>query len=379
MSDSARQFRVAAALVGFAIPVVACNGAIGDHPSTTGTGGTGMIVGPAVLGGKSPEEVLASCAAPSPGRSPLRRLSNAEYRNTIADLFANVPAVVALIPAATSGFPSEPESLGFRNSGDYLTVPSLAAQNVPRRRRADRRDGGQRQQLRDLRERHAGRRLRDQLHQFVRQAGLPPAARRRRHGPLSGALPESDLQRLRLQDGHRVDRLRDVAVAAVPLPVRARRDAHGQLRQAHAIRDRVPPLLHLPAEHAGRGAARGRRQRRAGDAGADRGASAAPAGRSQGRAPPRLLRAVARHRHAARHRARRDGLPEPRSDAAGAARRARRAPSPPICSRRRRAPSTRSSPRRTRSPTRRSPSTTASPGRPGRRTRRSTPRGARAC
>ena len=128
MSDSARQFRVAAALVGFAIPVVACNGAIGDHASPTGTGGAGTVVGPGVLGGKSPEEVLASCAAPSPGRSPLRRLSNTEYRNTISDLFANVPAVVALVPAATSGFPSEPESLGFRNSGDYLTVPSLAAQ-----------------------------------------------------------------------------------------------------------------------------------------------------------------------------------------------------------------------------------------------------------
>ena len=128
MSDSARQFRVAAALVGIVIPLVACNGAIGDHASATGTGGAGTVVGPAVLGGKSPEEVLASCAAPSPGRSPLRRLSNAEYRNTIGDLFANVPAVVALIPAATSGFPSEPESLGFRNSGDYLTVPSLAAQ-----------------------------------------------------------------------------------------------------------------------------------------------------------------------------------------------------------------------------------------------------------
>src|SRR6476646_8769352 len=128
MSDSARQFRFAAALVAFAIPVIACNGKIGIY-QTTGTGGTGTeVVGPAVLNGKSPEEVLSSCAAPSPGRSPLRRLSNTEYRNTISDLFANVPAVVAIIPAATSGFPSEPESLGFRNSGDYLTVPSLAAQ-----------------------------------------------------------------------------------------------------------------------------------------------------------------------------------------------------------------------------------------------------------
>src|SRR6185436_18181245 len=128
MSDSARQFRIVATVVGFAISVVGCNGAIGSHPTTTGAGGGGTVVGPAVLGGKSPEEVLASCTMPSPGRSPLRRLSNAEYRNTITDLFANVPAVLALVPTATINFPSEPESLGFRNSGDYLTVPSLAAQ-----------------------------------------------------------------------------------------------------------------------------------------------------------------------------------------------------------------------------------------------------------
>src|SRR5262245_19668152 len=113
--SNADHFRLAvplAVLVACAIPLVACNGAIGDHAPKTGTAGSGAVVGPAVLGGKSPEEVLASCAAPSPGRSPLRRLSNAEYRNTVNDLFANVPAVVSLVPAATSGFPSEPESLG---------------------------------------------------------------------------------------------------------------------------------------------------------------------------------------------------------------------------------------------------------------------------
>jgi hypothetical protein len=131
MSDLARHVRVASALAAFAAAAVGCNGTISNHSSNTGTGGTmgaGTVVGPAVLGGHTPEEVLASCSAPSPGRSPLRRLSNAEYRNTVTDLFANVPAVVALVPSATSGFPSEPESLGFRNSGDYLTVPSLAAQ-----------------------------------------------------------------------------------------------------------------------------------------------------------------------------------------------------------------------------------------------------------
>src|SRR6478672_8769088 len=132
MPHSPRQkFRFAAALV-ISAALPACNGTISNHNDPgTGTGnttGTGAITGPAVLGGKSPEEVLASCGAPSPGRSPLRRLSNAEYRNTITDLFSSVPSVVSLVPAATSGFPSEPESLGFRNSGDYLTVPSLAAQ-----------------------------------------------------------------------------------------------------------------------------------------------------------------------------------------------------------------------------------------------------------
>jgi Protein of unknown function (DUF1592)/Protein of unknown function (DUF1588)/Protein of unknown function (DUF1587)/Protein of unknown function (DUF1595)/Protein of unknown function (DUF1585) len=84
--------------------------------------------GPAVLNGQTPDQVLAGCTAPSPGRSPLRRLSNAEYLNTVSDLFSNIPAVAMLVPGATAGFPSEPQSLGFRNSADYLTVQSLAAQ-----------------------------------------------------------------------------------------------------------------------------------------------------------------------------------------------------------------------------------------------------------
>src|SRR5438477_7209732 len=39
-------------------------------------------------GGQTPEQVLASakCAKPAPGAAPLRRLSNAEYRNTVQDL-----------------------------------------------------------------------------------------------------------------------------------------------------------------------------------------------------------------------------------------------------------------------------------------------------
>ena len=60
MSDSSRQFRFAAALLGFAIPVgvVACTGAISDHQSSTGTGGGTGVVGPVVLGGRRARRAL---------------------------------------------------------------------------------------------------------------------------------------------------------------------------------------------------------------------------------------------------------------------------------------------------------------------------------
>jgi hypothetical protein len=116
------------------------SGAAGSRPTgpagssgaggVSGTTGAGGVTGnsPVLPEGKPPEVVLATCTSPSPGRAPLRRLSNTEYRNTVTDLFAGIPAVTALVGAATRDFPSEPESLGFRNSADYLVVPSLAAQ-----------------------------------------------------------------------------------------------------------------------------------------------------------------------------------------------------------------------------------------------------------
>ena len=240
MSDSARQFRFAAALVAFAIPVVACNGAIGDHrrrpvPAARARGRRSRRAGrqvarrgAGVVRGAEPRPLAAAApqqhGVPQHDHRPVRERAGGGRAGSRGDERLSFGARVARL--------SQQRRLPHR------AVARRA--EVPRRRRADRRDGRRRQQLRDLRERHAGRRLRDQLHQFVRQAGLPPAARRRRHGPVRGPLPEGDRQRLRLQDGHRVDRLRDVAVAAVPLPLRARFDAHGQLRQAHALRDRRP-------------------------------------------------------------------------------------------------------------------------------------------
>ncbi len=133
---------LAVVVAGLVLQGFACTGHINGGPGgpgaptggggTTGSTGAGgatqMVAGPEVLGGKTAEQVLATCNAPNPGRSPLRRLRNAEYRNTITDLFASVPAIVSMVPTVTAEFPPEPVSLGFRNSGDYLNVPTLAAQ-----------------------------------------------------------------------------------------------------------------------------------------------------------------------------------------------------------------------------------------------------------
>src|SRR5688500_8768511 len=59
-----------------------------------------------------PDEVLESkvCQNINPGTAPMRRLSNAEYRNTLVDLLG-MSAQVATI---TADFTPENESLGFR-------------------------------------------------------------------------------------------------------------------------------------------------------------------------------------------------------------------------------------------------------------------------
>src|SRR6185295_14793506 len=120
-----------------ALASASCTGVIDDAPGkSTGSGPGGGSTGSGgpggtnwgILGGRTPDDVLASCTTPRPGRSPLRRLSNAEYRNTLSDLFASIPTVAAKVSALTQDLPSEPESLGFRNSADFLVVQSLGAQ-----------------------------------------------------------------------------------------------------------------------------------------------------------------------------------------------------------------------------------------------------------
>jgi hypothetical protein len=92
--------------------------------------GAGSGSGPQTMTGQTPEQVLGSdaCKKPAPGAAPLRRLSNAEYRNTVQDLLAQVDGIGSAVASATADFVDEAESLGFRNNVDFLGVSSLVAQ-----------------------------------------------------------------------------------------------------------------------------------------------------------------------------------------------------------------------------------------------------------
>lgn len=110
--------------------LAACNGQIGGPGQSTPPGSGSESGGDRPGSAQAPEDVLASpfCQTPQPGASPLRRLSNYEYSNTLKDLFSGVSGVASTIDTVVATFPSEPESLGFRNNASFLTVGSLVAQ-----------------------------------------------------------------------------------------------------------------------------------------------------------------------------------------------------------------------------------------------------------
>jgi uncharacterized protein DUF1592/uncharacterized protein DUF1588/uncharacterized protein DUF1595/uncharacterized protein DUF1587/uncharacterized protein DUF1585 len=129
MAVSTFHFAAVLGLCASVLGLAACDLKLGQD-SDAPPGSATSSAGAPNLEGKTPEEILASaaCKAPEPGRAPLRRMSNAEYRNTVADLLSDSPATQSLVAAATRNFPSETESLGFRNNADYLGVSTLVAQ-----------------------------------------------------------------------------------------------------------------------------------------------------------------------------------------------------------------------------------------------------------
>jgi len=108
-----------------------CQGSVdGGQPPGNTASNNGAAGNGSATGAQTPEQVLASpvCAKPAPGAAPMRRLSNAEYRNTMVDLLAQVSGIGPAVATATKDFPEEAESLGFRNNTDFLGVSSLVAQ-----------------------------------------------------------------------------------------------------------------------------------------------------------------------------------------------------------------------------------------------------------
>src|SRR5260370_35933727 len=131
-SQPATQRRSMLSAVGLAIALASCQGQIGGAVNgapggQTGPGSTGAGTTPGTGAGTGGTGGPGTCAAaaPAPGRSPLRRLNRAEYRNTLRDLF---PTLTKVIDAAVATFPLHEEKLGFTNNADALTVTGFLAE-----------------------------------------------------------------------------------------------------------------------------------------------------------------------------------------------------------------------------------------------------------
>jgi hypothetical protein len=98
----------------FALTLVACSGSIGDliegsdtdpqgNPDNTGSASTGTGAAP------------VNCDAPSPGASPIRRLTRFEYTNTVRDLLGDTTHAGDLLPPEQKGN-------GFSNDAASITT-----------------------------------------------------------------------------------------------------------------------------------------------------------------------------------------------------------------------------------------------------------------
>jgi hypothetical protein len=111
-------------VLGAGVAIAACMGTIGD-----GAGGGGGAGGPAGSSGSSgtgtgASMTQAACAkltTPSPGATPLRRLTQPEYDNTVRDLLGDTTS-----PA--NAFPPDQRQGDFANTAVALTVSPLLAQ-----------------------------------------------------------------------------------------------------------------------------------------------------------------------------------------------------------------------------------------------------------
>src|SRR5580693_1677713 len=101
--------------------IAACVGSIGDGSDVGGGmgGGLGGAGGPGTSGTSMTQ---AACTTLSPGATPLRRLTQPEYNNTVRDLLGDSSS-----PA--SAFPPDQRQGDFSNTAVALTVSPLLAQS----------------------------------------------------------------------------------------------------------------------------------------------------------------------------------------------------------------------------------------------------------
>src|SRR5580692_10887356 len=97
------------------LAIAACVGSIGDGGGLAG--GMGASGG---AGGAGASTTQAACGTLSPGASPLRRLTQSEYDNTVRDLLGDTTN-----PATT--FPPDQKQGDFSNTAVALTVSPLLA------------------------------------------------------------------------------------------------------------------------------------------------------------------------------------------------------------------------------------------------------------
>src|ERR1700722_1902210 len=101
--------------------IAACVGSIGDGSDVGGgMGGMGGAGGPGGTSGTSMTQ--AACTTLSPGATPLRRLTQGEYNNTVRDLLGDTSS-----PA--SALPPDQRRGDFSNTAVALTVSPLLAQS----------------------------------------------------------------------------------------------------------------------------------------------------------------------------------------------------------------------------------------------------------
>jgi hypothetical protein len=109
-------------ILGSGLAIAACVGSIGDGGDGMGGMGGSVGAGPGGASGSGASTTQAVCTTLSPGASPLRRLTQAEYDNTVRDLLGDTTS-----PA--TAFPPDQRQGDFSNTAVALTVSPLLAQS----------------------------------------------------------------------------------------------------------------------------------------------------------------------------------------------------------------------------------------------------------